>query len=454
MCHDLKKNTERAGYMNTRSLLTGSIPKLYLSYLIPTLVAMLSNSLYCLVDVYFISKGAGSVGLAALNIAMPIFTIYSAIGLTFGVGGATVMAVAEGSHHMEERNQAFTLSVVCMGVIGILISVFGTLFLEPFAYALGSSESLLPYVKLYMGPINVSAFAFVLMYAASILIRADHAPKLAMNAMLFGNISNMVLDYVFVMIFKMGLTGASIATCISPFLTVIGVSFHFIKKNNTVHFTKDCFSVLMLKRIFSNGLGSGIMEISAGAIILLFNVVILHLADELFLASYAIVTNIAYVCKGLLNGFAQGIQPIISANYGARNMERVKEALKVCILFASGFALIVYVIFLFTPQAVATLFANGDTKLIAQSAIGIRLYFSSLLFTAIITMIMYYFQSIERGKISTLLAVLKGFVFVAVSMTVLIFCFGIEAIWLSVTFAEGLALLSAGIIMKKGSVVI
>lgn len=135
-------------------------------------------------------------------------------------------------------------------------------------------------------------------------------------------------------------------------------------------------------------------------------------------------------------------------------MERVKEALKVCILFASGFALIVYVIFLFVPQAVATLFANGDTKLIAQSAIGIRLYFSSLLFTAIITMIMYYFQSIERGKISTLLAVLKGFVFVAVSMTVLIFCFGIEAIWLSVTFAEGLALLSAGIIMKKGSVVI
>lgn len=435
--------------MNTKHLLTAPISKLYIAYLVPTLIAMLSNSLYCLVDVYFISKGAGSVGLAALNIAMPIFTIYSAIGLTFGVGGATVMAVAEGSHHMEDRNQAFTLSVVVMLSIGVLISILGTIFLEPFAYALGSSEALLPYVKLYMGPINVSAFAFVLMYAASILIRADHAPKLAMNAMLVGNISNMVLDYVFVMVFDMGLQGAAIATCISPFLTVIGVSFHFIKKKNTVHFTKDCFHKDLFLRIFSNGLGSGIMEISAGAIILLFNVVILHLADELFLASYAIVTNIAYVCKGLLNGFAQGIQPILSANFGAGNQGRVKEALKVSIRFASCFAIIVYLIFLIWPQGIASLFANGDQDLILQSGTGIRLYFTSLLFTAIITMIMYFFQSIERGKISTMLAVLKGFVYVVIGMTALIALFGIQAIWLSVTVAELCALATALFIMKK-----
>lgn len=435
--------------MNTRNLLTAPIFKLYIAYLVPTLIAMLSNSLYCLVDVYFISKGAGSVGLAALNIAMPIFTIYSAIGLTFGVGGATVMAVAEGSHHMEDRNKAFTLSVVIMLGIGILISVFGTIFLEPFAYALGSSEALLPYVKLYMGPINVSAFAFVLMYAASILIRADHAPKLAMNAMLVGNISNMVLDYVFVMLFDMGLQGAAVATCISPFLTVIGVSFHFIKKKNTVHFTKNCFHKDLFLRIFSNGLGSGIMEISAGAIILLFNVVILHLADELFLASYAIVTNIAYVCKGLLNGFAQGIQPIISANFGAGNQARVKESLKVSIRFASCFAIIIYLVFLIWPQGVAALFANGDQNLIVQSGTGIRLYFTSLVFTAIITMIMYFFQSIERGKISTLLAVLKGFVYVVMGMTALIALFGIQAIWLSVTTAELCALATAVFIMKK-----
>lgn len=438
--------------MNTQKLLTAPIPKLYLSYLLPTLIAMLSNSLYCLVDVYFISKGAGSVGLAALNIAMPIFTLYSCIGLTFGVGGATVMAVAEGSRHAKERNQAFTLSVVCMSIIGIVISVFGTIFLEPFAYALGSSKELLPYVKEYMLPVNISAIAFVLMYAASILIRADHAPKLAMNAMLLGNISNMILDYVFVMVFDMGLQGAAIATCISPFLTIFGVSFHFLKKRNTVHFTKDILHKDLWKRIVSNGLGSGIMEISAGAIILLFNIVILRMADEMFLAAYAIVTNIAYVCKGLLNGFAQGIQPIISANFGAGKKDRVKQALSICIKFASVFAILLYVIFLIWPQGVAALFANGDIALIHQSATGIRLYFSSLLFTAMITMLMYYFQSIEQGKISTMLAFLKGFVYVVISMMLFIFLFGIDMIWLSVTLAEILALLTAGYWMKKGSV--
>lgn len=435
--------------MKQEALLIAPVRKLYLSYLIPTLIAMFSNSLYCLVDVYFISKGAGSVGLAALNIAMPIFTLYSAIGLTLGVGGATIMSIALGNRQMELRNKAFSLSVFLMLGIGLLISVLSVVFIEPFAYLLGSSDALLPYVKEYMLPVSTTAFAFVLMYATSILLRADHAPGLAMKAMLVGNISNMILDYVFVMVFDMGLFGASVATAISPCLTLLVASLHFIKKKHTVSFTRHCFQWSLCKRMISNGLGSGIMEISAGSIILIFNMVILAFGDETFLASYAIVTNIAYVCKGLLNGFAQGAQPIISANYGAHQTQRVKQALTCCLQYASGFAILLYAIFLIMPQGVAALFANGDVALIEQSATGIRLYFSSLLFTAALTMIMYYFQAIESGKVSTVLAIAKGFLFVILGLLLMMTLFGLKGIWLAVTFAEVVTLMFALWYMKK-----
>lgn len=425
------------------------IKKLYMSYLIPTLIGMLSNSVYCLVDVFFVSKGAGSLGLAALNIAMPIFTIYSAVGLLFGVGGATIMSIAEGNKDHKVRNQAFTLSLVMMVGIGAIFTILGLCFLEPLAYAFGASTELLPYVIEYMQPIIVVTIPFILMYSSSILIRADHNPKLSMLALMCGNISNMILDYVFVMIFDWGIFGASFATAISPCLTITIVSLHFLRKQNTVHFTKQFFDFSVLKRMINNGLGSGIMEISAGAIIMIFNMVILWISDETYLAAFAIITNISYVGKGLLNGFAQAAQPIISSNFGANQTERVKEALHICMKYSFLFTAFVYVIFFFFPKAVVIPFANGNDTLIQIACTGVKIYFISLMLTALNTMLMYYFQSIERGHLATLFAVLKGFVFILLGLAILVPLFHINGVWLAVTFAEGLTFLFAYRMLKR-----
>lgn len=422
--------------MNTQDLCTQPVKRLYRAYLIPTLIAMLSSSMYCLADVYFISKGAGSEGLAALNIAMPLFTIYSAIGLTFGVGGATVISIAEGTRNDEIKNKAFTISVLGMLTIGILFSIVGTLLWEPLAYLMGSSTELLPKVKEYLIPVNSCAFAFILMYASSILMRADHAPKLAMKATLIGNFANMILDYVFVIALQMGLFGAAVATSIAPFLTLFCLLPHFLKRKNTVSFVRNFWHPDIMKRIVSAGFGSGILEISSGMIIIIFNIVILHYADSMFLAAFAIVTNIAYVCKGLLNGFAQAAQPVISVNYGAGNVQRVKAVFFIGLRSTLVFAILVYGIFLLFPETVAGLFASGDQVLIQTAATGIRYYFSSLVFMAAMTLILYYFQSIERGHIAMVLAACKGLIFVVVGMALLIWMFGMSGIWWSVTFAE------------------
>ena len=434
--------------VSQHSLLSEKIPKLYFRYLIPTLIATASNSLYCLADVFFISKGAGGTGLAALNICMPIFTLYSAIGLTFGVGAATIMSIAEGNRKMYERDIAFTCSIVGMLFVGTIIAVVGNMYLEPFAYLLGSSKELLPHVKDYLMPVNAVAMAFVINYSGSILLRNDHAPKMAMVATITGNLANIVLDYVFVMILDMGILGASIATALSAVIGLFCLLPHFFLKRNTVHFVKDIFHASIWKRMMANGAGSGILEISAGMVILVFNYVIVQQADEVFLAAYAIVTNIAYVCKGLFNGFAQAAQPIISMNYGAQNKERMQKAFSISVVSSVIFSLLVYAVFLFQPGFVASIFSNGDTSLIASASQGIRYYFSSLLFTAIITMILYYLQAIEYSRAATALAILKGFVFVLLALFVMVLLFGINGIWFTITLSEAMAVICGVWLLK------
>lgn len=429
--------------MFTSELTTKSVNKVYLKYLIPTLLGMLSNSIYCIVDIYFVSAGSGSQGLAAMNICMPVFTILSCVGLLFGVGGATIMSISQGSGDMNTRNKAFSVSVFMMLIVGLMFSVFGVLFRKEFAYLLGSDDQLLPLVLEYLTPVMCSALPFVLMYSLSVLLRADNNPKLAMAALMVGNISNIILDYVFVSVFHMGIFGASVATSIAPVLSLIVASFHFILRKNTVHFKLRSFDPKVIGRILSVGIGSGIMELSAGAIIFMFNSAILNLGGEVYLAAYAVITNIAYVFKGLLNGFAQAAQPLISTNFGSGIIKRCSKSLRVCLIYSSVFCIVCYGIITVVPGFIVSFFSNGDTNMEAIASKGMIMYFSSLLFTGINTMLMYFFQSIEQGRKSLLLAVCKGFLFVTLGLWILTSFMGVEGVWYAVLFGEVLTFIIA-----------
>lgn len=141
--------------MNRLSMSEAPVSRLYLSYLLPTVIAMVSNSLYCLADVYFISIGSGTLGLAAVNIVMPMYTLYSCIGLLFGVGASTIIAIERGAGHEQRADQAFSMSVAAVVISGSLLMVLSLLFIEPLARLLGSSEQLLPYVIEYLRPVAV-----------------------------------------------------------------------------------------------------------------------------------------------------------------------------------------------------------------------------------------------------------------------------------------------------------
>ena len=204
-------------------------------YMIPSVAGMLGLSVCILFDTMFIGHKIGELGLAALNIALPIYNLYSAIGLTIGVGGATALSVAMGQKKFHRVNRIFTSAVFATIIFCIIISLLEVFFLDKIVYMLGASEATFLLAKDYLKTILILNPAFIFASAFIVFVRNDGEPKLAMYAVIGSNTTNIVLDYVFIYIFNLGMFGAALATSIGQLVALGVLSIHFIKKNNTMH---------------------------------------------------------------------------------------------------------------------------------------------------------------------------------------------------------------------------
>lgn len=432
------------------ALLNGDIKKTYISYLIPTIVGMLTNSVYCIVDVMFVGLCIGAQGLAAFNIAMPVYTIYSSLGLMLGVGGAVTISVLIGKGKKDQVNKVFTMTVLCSAILGVLMSMYGLLFPDAFAMMLGASPELLQGVKDYLLPLHFVAVIYILNCTMQVIIRADYNPKLVMIAAVCGNATNIFFDWLFVAVFQWGLFGAAAATALGPCVAMSIWIFHYILKKNTFKFTRGFFDFSLLTRIFKNGVGTFILELSLGCVVIFFNIVLLKVSTQDAVAVFAIISNIAYVGKGIFNGISQAAQPMISVNYGARNMTRVRATLRTALIFAMLFSLGCYVLILLFPGPIIGFFISGsEAYLLDHGVWAARIYFLSFVFTAVNTVLMYYFQSVESIKVTTMIALMRGLIFILLGLAVFPGLLGETGVWITITFAELATLLITLPIKRK-----
>ena len=431
-------------------LLHGDIKKTYISYLIPTITGMITNSIFCICDVMFIGLYIGAKGLAAFNVAMPIYTIYSSLGLMLGVGGAVTISVMIGRNQKEKVNKVFTTTVLLCLLVGCFMCFFGLCFPDAFAKLLGASPDLIDYVKKYLFPLQLTAIIYILNSTMQVIIRADYNPKLVMLAAVSGNLVNIVFDWLFIGVFNWGMFGGAAATALGPIVAICILSFHYIKKKNTFSLTRNFFEWDILQRIFKNGIGTFILELSLGAVVIFFNIVLLDVSGQDAVAVFAIISNIAYVGKGIFNGISQAAQPIISTNYGARNMTRVKQTLHTALAAGLIFSLFCYLLILLFPEAIVGFFINAEEMYLLDHGVwAAKIYFISFAFTAVNTVLMYYFQSVESTKVTMLIAILRGLIFVLIGLFIFPNFLGELGVWITIIFSEVMALLVALPIKRK-----
>lgn len=428
---------------SNQDLLKGNIKRIFLSYLLPSVGGMLGISLYVLGDTLLVGRGLGSNGLTALNVSIPIMNVFAGVGLLLGVGGATIVSILKGEGREDETSSIFTLSFLLTLVTGLLIGTLGLIFLEEFARFMGASQGVvLKMSKEYLTPLFLASVFFVVNSFLIVFVRNDNSPRLAMVAMLVSSISNVILDYVFLFIFDWGIRGIGIATALSPVISLCILSSHFIRRKNTIKLTRFQFSIGVLKRIVANGIPSFVIETVAGVVIFVFNRVIITIEGDLGVAAYSIVANLSLFCAAVFNGIGQGIQPIISINYGAKEFERVYDIVKLAIYTSLGVGMAFFLMGLIFPRQLASIFIKGDNpSLMAMSTRGIRLYFTAFILMGLNTVLISFLQSKEYAKVSISISIGRGFVFILIGIVILPKLLGIDGVWLTIPLAEVLTLI-------------
>ncbi len=421
---------------NKVDLLKEDIHKIFFRYLIPSVGGMMGNALYVLGDTMIVGRGLGSRGLAALNISIPMINVFNGLGLLFGIGGATALSINRGQKRYEKVNDIFTKSIYMAILGGLILTIFRIFFLEELCYFLGASDATFQMSRDYLGVLMSFSIACLLNSALTVFVRNDGAPRLAMWAMLTGSIMNVILDYIFIFIFGWGMWGGALATGLSPIISLAILSSHFIRKNNKMKIVKLKLEFNTLRRIVLNGGSSFVVELSAGIVIFAFNQVILGINGDIGVSAYSIIANLSLICAAIFIGIGQAIQPIVSFNYGAGEMDKVYESVRLAIYFALGFGILFYIIGISFPQFLVLIFTKYNPELMDITVRGIRLYFISFIFMGLNIVLTSYMQSKERARISMVISLSRGFILIIVCLMILPKFLGLDGVWLTLPLAE------------------
>lgn len=406
-------------------------------YVSLNILGMIGVSFYILADTYFIAKALGSNGIAALNFAIPAFSLVHGIGLMIGIGGSTRFSILKSRNNEKEAEGIFAGALKLGVVAGLLFVVIGLFGSRTLSAALGADAVTLPLTQAYMATILSFAPFFILNNTVLAFVRNDNNPRLAMTAMLAGSFSNVILDYIFLFPFKMGMFGAAFATSLAPIISLGILSTHFVAKKHRPAFLKHKLTRPAVMDILNLGSSTFVMEVSSAVVLTTFNLLILGLEGNRGVAAYGIVANLAFVAVAIFTGLGQGVQPLISKYYGMKKWELVKKVKRYALMTAGLIATLIYAGTFTYSDTLISLFNNENDLAIAQLADkGMKIYFLGFFFVGINIVTAMFLSATEKARAAFIISILRG---LAVIVPLAIFfsnILGMTGIWLAFVLSE------------------
>lgn len=392
----------------------------FVKYSSLNVLGMIGLSCYILADTFFVSKGLGTNGLTALNLAIPIYSFIHGSGLMIGMGGGTKYSIQKSQGKDKVANSIFSHVVAIAAIFAAVFVLIGLFFSGNIVTLLGADETVYQMTKTYLQVILLFAPAFLMNNVLLCFVRNDGAPQLSMTAMITGSLSNIILDYVFIFPCQMGIFGAVFATGLAPIISMLILSSHFIKKKNQFHWIKCRLERRMAASICSSGIPSLITELSSGIVIIVFNSIILGLEGNVGVAAYGVIANLSLVIIAIYTGIAQGIQPIMSRNYGVGNHRNIQLILRYALITMLILSVLVYMGVFLGAEQIAAIFNSERNELLQTIAVeGLKLYFIACPFAGFNIIISIYFTSTEYPIPANIISILRGF-FVIIPMAFLL----------------------------------
>ena len=423
------------------------VSKLLIRFSIPAIVGMLVNALYNVVDRIYIGHGVGYLGIGATTIAFPIMLIMMAFSMLIGLGANSLVAIRLGQNRKEEAQGIFGNALVLLILTSLVLSTTGLIFLKPFLKLLGTSEDILPYALDYLSIILLGGVFQSVGMGMNNFIRSEGNPKIAMYTMLAGAVTNTVLDPIFIFVFDWGMKGAALATIFSQAASAAGVLLYFLKGKSLLKITIKNLRLKLsyVVKIISLGAAPFAMQIAASILNFIMNANLGAYGGDIAISGMGIVNGIVTLIIMPIFGINQGVQPIIGYNYGAKKYDRVKEAYKLAVVFATVIVVIGWTATRLFPAQMVYLFNKKDTELIDFGIFAIKRFLIFFPIVGFQIVSSNYFQAIGKPRHSALLGLSRQVLILIPALIILPKFFGLEGVLAAGPLADLVSSIITGI---------
>lgn len=422
-------------------------------FVLSPILMMLFTSLYSIVDGFFVSNFVGKTPFAAVNLIMPVAMALGTIGFMVGTGGSALVSMTLGQGKKELANQYFSLLVYVTAAFSLLLSIAGFFLAPQISVALGATGELLDNCILYGRILFLSTTPFVLQNVFNSFFITAEKPELSLKISVSAGCTNIVLDFLFIAVFRWGIAGAALATTVGQIVGGIIPLIYFMRENNSLlRLTRTKFSWGVLMKTCANGSSEMVSNLSSSVVNILYNFQLMRIAGENGVAAYGIIMYVNFIFMAIFLGYSIGSSPIVSYHYGAGNTTELQN------LFGKGWMLMGGGGFLLTILAellnkpLVQIFAGYDAELFAITTHGFKLYALAFLLMGINIWGSAFFTALNNGAVSAAISFLRSLVFQITAVFLLPLLLGIDGIWLAIVAAELLAtLLTVFFFVRKNS---
>lgn len=422
----------------------GNTRTLFAKYAIPQMIGLLFNSIYLIVDGVFIGNRLGRDAMAAAAVSVPLIEILISLSMAIGSGAGVMISSQLGQKEDGKAVRTFNIAMLMAATAGVCIILFGNLFLNSLAELLGSTPAIHHEATTYMRYIVSFSPFLIFSFLLGGLARNDGRPKLAMFALAFGSVSNIVLDYVFMYPLNMGIGGAALATSLGPIFSVLLLLPHFLLKKGTLHFAKFQLRRRHISRILLLGFPSFIMEFTIGMVTFVYNFAIKRYSyGEIGLASYLVIGYLMLILLTIFLGMAEGLQPVFSYFYGAGETERNESMRRFSVRVFLGAGILCYILILLFSKNFFALFSPEDIELIVFSQERSVPYFSCFFLAGYNILMISFWQSTQHTGQALLVSLLRSMILPPALIFLLPMLCGRETVWVCHSASETLTACAA-----------
>ena len=422
-------------------------------FAVPSVIAMLVSALYNMVDQLFIGHSIGVLGNAATNVAFPLSMVCTSIGLLCGIGGAANFNLCMGRKDPEHAKSYVGNAISMLAILGVILCVAVQLFLRPMMLLFGATPDVIDYACTYTRITSIGFPFLIVTIGGSNLIRADGSPKFSMLCNLVGAIVNTILDPLFIFVFHMGMAGAALATITGQILSFALVVF-YLRGFKTLPLSLSDLKPNMAcwARIAALGATPAFNQVAMMVVQIVMNNTLTHYGSnsvygsDIPLACAGIISKVNMLFFSFVIGISQGLQPIVSFNFGAQKYDRVKDAYKKAVFAATAISIVAFLCFQFFPRQIIGIFGSGSEEYLhfAERYFRIFLFFTFL--NGIQPVSSNFFTSIGAPKKGIFLSLTRQIIFLLPLLLIFPYLFGIDGVMYTAPIAD-LAAASVSIVM-------